>query len=248
MLAFHHLKEVYRHMSPTIGVYHRFSQITGRTVSVAQLVQKLGKLKLSDVIRLLVRLMCLVNAEEGKDLDKQIRMADAWLSPELRTSLASYLKRKDIFPGCVFHPRQIRLAFQMAVLSCLEEAPDCQGERLAFAVGECCLMTNDLLHDIEPKEAMGEGPDEANRWMAATLVPIIEFPQGMEVLARARSFWFEIPKVPAIQRRFQELKQSTFETYLWKKSMAILPGILSDSVHSLRLLLRQWYADTDLLG
>ena len=51
--------------SPTISVYHRLSDLTGTPVSVPDLTQTLGKLKKSEVIRLLIWLFKSVNSEGG---------------------------------------------------------------------------------------------------------------------------------------------------------------------------------------
>lgn len=196
--------------SPFMGVYYRLNDLTGKVASVPELSHSLGKLRRSDVIRQLVTLMCAVNADGGMDLSNQLRMADSWLPPELREALRAHLKKEGTFIGCVFHPRQIRFVLQMAVLTCREETPSCEEEALAYTVGESCLMASDILHEIEPNGPIGEGPEEANRWIATTLIPIVEGRPGLEILARARSFWFEILNTPAIQKRFQELKQKPF--------------------------------------
>ena len=193
-----------------MGVYYRLSDVTGKSVSVAQLVQALGKLKRSEVIRQLVVLLSSVNGEGGNELGNQLRMAEVWLSPEHRSGLQTHLAKEDTFSGSVFHPRQIRLALQMAVLSCQEETSSCGDEALAFAVGESCLMASDILHQIEPKDPIGEGPEEANKWMATTLIPLLEGGLGLEIMARARSFWFELPSLPAVQKKFQELRMKPF--------------------------------------
>jgi hypothetical protein len=161
--------------------------------------------------------MRLIDNEEGNDLANQLRIAEAWLSPELRRALRAHLKKADTFSGRVFHSRQIRLALQVAVLSCREETPPCGDESLAFAVGEICLMASDILHEIEPKDPIGEGPDEVNRWMATTLIPLFEGRPGLEILARARSFWFQLPCSSAVEKKFRELGQRPFEAVFEEK-------------------------------
>jgi hypothetical protein len=158
----------------------------------------------------LVVLLSSVNGEGGKELGNQLLMAEVWLSPEHRRGLRTHLAKEGTYNGCVFHPRQVRLALQMAVLSCQEETTSCGDEALAFAVGESCLMASDILHEIEPKDPMGDGPEEANKWMATTLIPLLEGPPGLEIMARARSFWFVLPSLPAVQKRFQDLGMKPF--------------------------------------
>src|SRR5207302_1745927 len=90
--------------------------------------------------------------------------------------------------------------------------PAAEEDVLRRAVGECCLMASDILQQLETKEEVGEGPEAANRWMTSLVVPFLDGRERLEALARAQSFWFDLPADPAVRGRFKELRIPDFET------------------------------------
>lgn len=200
-----------RPLSPMFGVYYTLRQVTGRVATVADLTQALGKLRRSDVIRWLAAVSGWVDGEDGMELRNQLAMADQLLAEDLRQGLQEHIKREPNVPGCLFHRRQLWFVLQMCVVACKEDTPECPEDVMRHAVGECCLMASDILQQIEPKEGPGNGPEEVNKWMASVVIPVLDGKDRVEILARAQSFWFDLPAAATVQHRVREMGVKDFD-------------------------------------
>jgi hypothetical protein len=196
---------------PRFGVYVTLAHVAGRTATVADLTHALVRLRRSDVVRWLAAISGWIDAEGGMELANQLRMADQLLAPDLRKGLDAHLGGAPDVRHCVFLRRQIWFVLQMAVVACQEETPECSEDALRHAVGECLLMASDLLQRIEPNQPPGSGPEEANKWTASVVIPIADGKDYAEILARAQSFWFDLPGTPAIRQKAREIGVKTFD-------------------------------------
>lgn len=194
-----------KRQSPLFGVYLTLHETVGRTVTVPDVVHLLSKYRRSEVIRWLAAVSTWVAGYDGMDLRNQLAMADQLLTTDLRSHLRDKLQKQPDVRACIFHRRQLLLLVQMTVLVCKESTPECPEEELRQAVGACCLMANDLLKQIEPKESPGATPEEVNDWLASMVIPLADHRDRAEILARAQSFWFDLPATATIQQRIREI-------------------------------------------
>jgi len=197
---------------PRFGVYYTLSHVAGRSATIADLVHALTKLRRSDVIRWLCAISGWLEANDSMAIQNQLAMANVLLSKELCEGLDKHRRSQPGIPGAVFHRRQIWLVLQMALLVCKEETAECPDKDLGQALGSCCLMANEILNAIEPKEAPGQGVDEINTWMATTLIPLVDIKDRAEIMARAQSFWFDLPASDAIRQKLREMGIPDFNT------------------------------------
>ena len=197
--------------APIFGVYYGLHDITGQRVAPADLFLTLGKYRRSDVIRWIAALSRWVAEDGGILPQNQLAMADVMLPEEMRGPLRELIHRESASTWCVFHRRQLWFLLQAAVLGCAESTPVVEDEVLRRHVGELCLMASDILQQLETKESPGDGPEEANRWMTNLVISFLDGRDRLEVLARAQSFWFDLPADPAVCRRFTDLSVPTFD-------------------------------------
>jgi hypothetical protein len=197
-------------VAPLFGVYYGLNEITGRRAGPADLTQALAKFRRSDVIRWLAALARWTCEDAALSPENQLAMADAMLIAQLRDALREHVRKEGAHTWCVFHRRQLWLLLQAAVLSCTESTPAVEDEVLRRGIGECGLMANDILQQLETKEPLGEGPEEANRWMTGLVIAFLDGKDRIEVLARAQSFWFDLPADPAVNYRFDDLSMPDF--------------------------------------
>ncbi len=191
--------------APILVVYYGLHDLTGQRATLADMFQALGKYRRSDIIRWTAAVSRWA-ADDGAFLPQnQMGMAEVMLPEALRDRLREHVRREEASAWCVFHRRQLWFLLQAALLACKEDAPVADEEPLRRAVGECCLMASDILQQLETNEPIGEGPEEANRWMTGMVVPIFDGKGRMEMLARAQCFWFDLPADPAVRGRFEEL-------------------------------------------
>lgn len=111
----------------------------------------------------------------------------------------------------LFHWRALWLILQLAVMVCRDEEAETPDEELAHAFGECCLMANDVLQRVEPTSSFGvfDGED-ANDWAASFAIHFLHGGDRSEILARAQSFWFDLPAHPNVQRKQSEMRVKDF--------------------------------------
>lgn len=197
-----------RPILPMFGVYFTLQQVANRTATVADLTHALAKLRRSDVIRWLAAISGWID-DDGVD---QPKLADTLLAPDLWKGLDEHLRREPNIPGRVFHRRQLWFVLQMAVIACKEDTPEQPEDVMRHAVGECCLIANEILQRIEKKEGPGEGAEEVNKWLASTMVPLLELKDRAEILARAQSFWFDLPAKAAVQKKVSEMGVPDYDT------------------------------------
>jgi hypothetical protein len=198
--------------SPLFGVYYTLRQVSGRSVAVADLTYALAKFRRSDVIRWLCAISGWIDADGGMELETQTTMAGFLLAEDLRRGLDAHRRREPGVRGCLFHRRQLWFLLQMAVMACREDTPECPEDTLRHALGECCLMASDILHQIEPNQPPGRGAEEVNKWLAAVVIPILDSKDRVEILARAQAFWLDLPTRDALRRKFSEMHVPDFDT------------------------------------
>jgi hypothetical protein len=197
--------------APVMGVFYGLHDITGRLATPADLMQALGKHRRSDIIRWIAAVSRWV-ADDGALLPQnQLGMAEIMLPQGLRDNLRSHVRKEGSASWCVFHRRQTWFLLQAAMLACKEDSPAIDEEPLRRAVGECCLMASDVLQQLESNDPIGEGPEEANKWMTSMVIPILDGKDRLEVLARAQCFWFDLPTAVAVRARFEALGVPPFD-------------------------------------
>jgi hypothetical protein len=209
-----HLAEERRRIpvAPIFGVYYGLHDITSRRVAPADLTQALAKLRRSDVIRWVASLARWASEDTALNPNNQMAMAEVMLTAELRDALREHLRKERPGTWCIFHRRQLWFLLQVAVLSCNESVPAVEDEPFRRNIGECCLMASDILQQLETKEPLGEGPEEANRWMMGLVISFLDGRDRLEVLARAQSFWFDLPADPRVRHRFVDRKVPDFDS------------------------------------
>jgi len=166
-------------------------------------MQEIGKYRRSDVIRWIASVSRWATDDAALLPQHQMGMAEVLLSEELRASAREHIRKAGAAKWCLFHRRQLWFLLQAALLTSKEDAPEADEETLRRAVGKCCLMASDILQQLEANEQPGEGPEEANRWMTGMVIPIMDGRDRLEVLARAYSFWFDLPAEPSMLARFK---------------------------------------------
>jgi hypothetical protein len=105
----------------------------------------------------------------------------------------------------------------MSLMACKEDTPAVVEDELRRAVGECCLMASDIINQLEPNDPIGKGPEEANKWMTGFAISRLEGKDGVEILARAQCFWFDLPADPTVRKRFEEKGVKNFEAAFAEK-------------------------------
>lgn len=209
----HIVQEVRRGpVDPVAGVYYGLNELTGKTVAPATLIQSLSKLRRSDVIRWVAAVALWTSKGAELDPDKQKAMADVMLAEELRKSLTAKLRKNGSENWCIFHRRQLLFLLRMAVVTCSEDTQMVEDDLLRWKTGECCLMANDLLDQLENFERNSLVEGEENRWMTGVVISFLERRNREELLARAQSFWFDLPKKSNIQQRFAKRNMPDFES------------------------------------
>lgn len=198
-------------VAPIFGVYYGLHDITGRRVATADLTQALAKLRRSDAIRWVTSLARWASEDAALNPNNQMAMADVMLKVELQDALREHVRKGGPKTWCIFHRRQLWFLLQAVVFSCTESTPAVEDEALRRDIGECCLMASDILQQIETKEPLRGGPEEANRWMTGLVISFLDGRNRIEVLARAQSFWFDLPADPAVRHRFDELEVPDFD-------------------------------------
>jgi hypothetical protein len=197
--------------APFFGLCFGMKEIAGHRATPAALIAKLCRLKRSDVIRWIASLVGWNSDIQSLNPANQLAMADALLRLELRDLLRERVRSEGVDTWCIFHRRQLWFLLQMALLSCNEESEALDEDSLKREIGEACLMASDVMHDVERREPFEGQADEANRWITSTVVPIVDGHDQMEVLARAQSFWFDLPNSSPMRSRFDSLKAPSFE-------------------------------------
>jgi hypothetical protein len=203
--------------APFFGVCYGMHDITGHRATPALLIQKLSRFKRSDVIRWIASLVGWNSDIQSLNPSNQIAMADSLLRTELRDLLREHVRKEGVDTWCVFHRRQLWFILQMALLSCSENSAEQEDNILKKEIGEACLMASDVLHDVERREPFQGGADGANRWITGVVVPILDGRDQMEVLARAQSFWFDLPAGSSVRARFKKLNAPDFDTAFMAK-------------------------------
>src|SRR5262249_38570096 len=113
---------------------------------------------------------------------------------------------------CVFHRRQLWFLLQMALISGKEDSAVADENILREGVGECLLMATDIIQQIEPSNPIGDGPEEANKWMATNAIPALDGKDRLEIMARAQCFWFDLPGEDRVKAKFSEMGVKSFDT------------------------------------
>jgi hypothetical protein len=221
-----------------MGRYLTFAEVAGRETTTPSIMHVLTRLHRPEVLRVLASLSLTLSRRDPHTKQGQWRMAQAVLSPARQRELATVLRRLDRQEGmnwAVFHRRSIFLTLQFALLACRDDAPRANPATVVHAVGDCCLMANDILFALESDEGPDEGDEAFNRWVAHSLLPIIDREAFTDVLARAQSFWFDLPAdksvAKAIERQAGESFQAAFARHFGIELRQFFMVVLSLYAH-----------------
>src|SRR5262245_11126713 len=194
------------------GVYYGYGDITGRHSTPADLTQALAKYRRSDVIRWITAVAAWVARDGGLEPGNQLALADRMLSESNRKGVRETVRRLGWTRWCVFHRRQLWFLLQMALISGKEDSAVADENILREGVGECLLMATDIIQQIEPSNPIGDGPEEANKWMATNAIPALDGKDRLEIMARAQCFWFDLPGEDRVKAKFSEMGVKSFDT------------------------------------
>ncbi len=204
-------------IAPVLGVYYGLCDVTGKRSSLADLIQTLGKYRRSDIIRWIAAVSRWTADDIAVLPGNQLGMGKVLFSEELLSSVEELVRKAGNSKWCLFHRRQVWFLLQATLLASKEEMPQADEEILRRVVGSCCLMASDVLQQLERQEIPGEGAEEANKWITGMAVPIMDARARLEVLARAYSFWFDLPAEPAMVARFKAQGVSGFDSVFLAK-------------------------------
>jgi hypothetical protein len=207
-----HLAHLARPKAPPvkIGVFLTLDQLGGIRATAADLMAELVKLKRSDVIRWVAAISVKLTEPDGLAHEHQRQMARQLLSDDLIAGLDKRLRDGQQWNWALFHRRQMWFLLQMAVVACKEDTAACDDPTMAKAIGRAGLMVNNILQSIEPQQDGKEWKTNYNYCFVPTVIPMLDHSDRMEVLARAHAFWFELPKMPAIAKRFRQCDAQEF--------------------------------------
>ncbi len=194
-----------------IGAYLPLCAITGNSVEVADLVNRLAQFRRSDVIRWVCLVSGWVEVQSGYTVPHQDQLAKWLLSPRLREGVTVFRRQREGGEDVLFHWRALWLILQLAVMACRDEGAETPDQELILVFGECCLMANDVLQRVEPTTSFGvfDGT-ESNDWAVSFAVHFLHGGDRDEILARAQSFWFDLPTSPNILRKLSEMGVKDF--------------------------------------
>jgi hypothetical protein len=182
-----------------IGAYLTLKMLTHNEYLPADLINILTKFRRSDVVRWITAVSGWITAEGGMNIENQVQMAEIILSDELQRLAVERINREgDIF--CLFHRRQVLFILQFALLVCKEDVPEYDDETVKRSIGQSLLMASDILAHIENdhKPDIGDTPEEVNLWVTLVHTSLLAVRDRAEILARAQSFWFDLPRSDVI--------------------------------------------------
>jgi len=192
-------------MRRSLGPYHTLEELIGRKVVVADLIHKLSKIPRSDVLRCLAGFSALLERNVNSGYSQQIRILHEITNAELAEQVEASLKKdKDSF-GALFHRRQLWCVLQMAVVSCKDDSTDTHDDQTLKAVGECCLMANDVLKAIECVQFVDPEDTKHIDFAMAAMISYTELSFGSEVVARSQLFWLEMPEDEPLKKLAKRL-------------------------------------------
>jgi hypothetical protein len=200
-----------------IGVFLTMEDLGGVRSNVADLMAELVKLKRSDVIRWVSAINMKLGEPHTLTQERQRELAQQLLPIDLNVALEKWLREKGNRNWTLFHRRQLWLLLQMAVVACKEDTSANDENTLAKAIGLVALMANDLLRSIEPQQDAEQWKSDYNYSFVPSVIPMLDYGNRMEILARAHAFWFELPNTPAMLERFRQSKMDGFALAFEKK-------------------------------
>jgi hypothetical protein len=186
-----------------ISVFVTMEQITGKPVTIADLIGELISLKRSDVIRWVTTISAKLADSNRLERERQRELALMLLSNDLINGVNKWLKNGEQWNWALFHRRQMWFLLQMAVVSCKEETPPCDDKVLAKTIGKAALLVNDVLLAIEPQQDGEEWKTNYGRCFVTSVLPKLDQTDRMEIAVRAHQFWFEISRTQEIAKRFR---------------------------------------------
>jgi hypothetical protein len=193
------LKPNLKHSAGRTGAYLALGHLTGRKYLPADLASILAKYRRSDVISW-------ISVDDGMDIRRQMQMAEVILPDDLQRRAQELINEDGDF-FCLFHRGQLLLMLQIALLVCKEDMPEANEGDLRTVMGECTLMASDILGRIENdhKPEIGETPEEVNRWVALVFASLSTVKDRSEIIARAKSFWLDLPATKSIADRLESM-------------------------------------------
>jgi len=202
----------------TIGHYHTLSEFTGNPITIADLVQHLGTMRRSEVIRVIGNMSATVWSEHGMELRYQMQMAKHVLPDDVWSLVRAKIPHNYEHTGRLFHRRQVWFLLQMAIISCSETSPEMDPTTLNKRVGLAALMSSDVLQQIEQTHMPDlEDSPYTDQWIATSMMSIMDSYVGNEMICRAVCFWMEAQDDPIIRKKMQEAGlNETFDDYFMK--------------------------------
>lgn len=189
-------------MNRSVALYHTLEELIGKKVTFPDFTRALAKIPRSDVLRCIAGLSALVERRAFPNPQYQIQLLQNVVPVELASRIKASLKNLREPFGYLFHRRHFWFVLQTALLVCEDDSTDTHDDEAFRAVGECCLMANDLLKQVENIQFTFDPEDTKNSlaFVISALIAYNEFLFGSEVIARAWLFWLDIPSEEPIRR------------------------------------------------
>lgn len=187
-----------------VGPYLTYFQLTGEKISVSMLLERLSKIARSDVLRCLSRLLILINRESSFTNKYQLQLLHAFTSPDFAKKVEELLVPRQ-FQGTLFFRRQIWFLWQMALIACKDDSTMQHNEETAKSVGECLIMSCDVMQDVEIVQPIQSDEKKTLRFIATTMISHGEKSSGGEIIARCFLFWLDLQKDERVKRSLRQL-------------------------------------------
>ena len=200
-----HLSREQPQRQAIVGHYLSYHDATGNQSTIAELMQLLGRLRRSDVIRWTSALLELCHQKDGLTAAFQASLVRDLIEPDLASHLIEMVGHGE---RCVvFHRRQLWLLLQLSILVCDESRDPIDDTAQRQLFGRACLMAGDFLHQIELVHIAPatDAVDDTLKYLITVLVSHSDSTTTNDVLARAHAFWFDSLADPAVRAQFARL-------------------------------------------
>ncbi len=199
-----------RQQGTIIGHHLSHSMLTGQSVQLSSLVQRLALLKRDDVIRQVVHLLQVLEINHASILDFQRELAPYYFSSERLKQFNDYALQNPY--AVAFHKQSLWFVLQFAAITCSDEQESIGESKLRESVGDCVLLANEFLDDGEfPADAI-ENDEKLDETITAILLPILEVGNERSNIfdfARFQRLWFDLPKTERFRQKTQSHPMNT---------------------------------------
>lgn len=185
--------------------YLTLSGVTGELSTFADLMKLLGTIRRSDVVLWTSTLIEVVGKNDGCRPPMQSALIRDLLEKDLGDRvLAKARAESDVV---VFHRRQLWLLLQLASIASNESTEPGDAATVRHTVGRACLMASDCLAKIQDvHELASDAPKNGLQWLITVMLSHVDTTSTNQILARAKSFWFESLSDPKVRKELELLE------------------------------------------